>query len=50
MAERANNADDGFVVRGDGRPLRDGVVDTRGDDRMPMLDAVAGLASTGGSR
>ena len=48
MAERANNADDGFVVRGDGTPLRGGVIDTRGDHRMPMLDALAGLASTDG--
>ena len=48
MAERANNADDGFVVRGDGTPLRGGVIDTRCDHRMPMLDALAGLASTDG--
>jgi 3-phosphoshikimate 1-carboxyvinyltransferase len=36
------------VVRGDGTPLRGGVIDTRGDHRMPMLDALAGLASTDG--
>jgi 3-phosphoshikimate 1-carboxyvinyltransferase len=40
--------DDGFVVRGDGTPLRGGVVDAHGDHRMAMLGAVAGLASTDG--
>ena len=39
---------DGFVVRGDGSPLQGGVIDARGDHRMAMLGAVAGLASTGG--
>jgi 3-phosphoshikimate 1-carboxyvinyltransferase len=37
--------DDGFVVRGDGSPLEGGVIDARGDHRMAMLGAVAGLAS-----
>jgi 3-phosphoshikimate 1-carboxyvinyltransferase len=37
--------DDGFVVRGDGTPLPGGVIDARGDHRMAMLGAVAGLAS-----
>jgi 3-phosphoshikimate 1-carboxyvinyltransferase len=39
---------DGFVVRGDGGPLRGGIVDARGDHRMAMLGAVAGLASVEG--
>jgi 3-phosphoshikimate 1-carboxyvinyltransferase len=39
---------DGFVVRGDGTPLRGGTIDAQGDHRMAMLGAVAGLASTGG--
>jgi 3-phosphoshikimate 1-carboxyvinyltransferase len=38
---------DGFVVRG-GRALRGGTIDARGDHRMAMLGAVAGLASTDG--
>jgi 3-phosphoshikimate 1-carboxyvinyltransferase len=40
--------DDGFVVRGDGSPLRGGTIDARGDHRMAMLGAVAGLASADG--
>jgi 3-phosphoshikimate 1-carboxyvinyltransferase len=39
---------DGFVVRGDGSPLRGGVIEARGDHRMAMLGAVAGLASREG--
>jgi 3-phosphoshikimate 1-carboxyvinyltransferase len=39
---------DGFAVRGDGAPLPGGTIDARGDHRMAMLGAVAGLASTGG--
>ena len=39
---------DGFVVRGDGSPLPGGTIDSRGDHRMAMLGAVAGLASTNG--
>jgi 3-phosphoshikimate 1-carboxyvinyltransferase len=39
---------DGFVVRGDGSPLRGGTIDARGDHRMAMLGAVAGLASREG--
>jgi 3-phosphoshikimate 1-carboxyvinyltransferase len=39
---------DGFVVRGDGTPLRGGTIDARGDHRMAMLGAVAGLASVEG--
>jgi 3-phosphoshikimate 1-carboxyvinyltransferase len=39
---------DGFVVRGDGSPLRGGIIDAMGDHRMAMLGAVAGLASTEG--
>jgi 3-phosphoshikimate 1-carboxyvinyltransferase len=39
---------DGFTVRGDGSPLRGGTIDAKGDHRMAMLGAVAGLASTDG--
>jgi 3-phosphoshikimate 1-carboxyvinyltransferase len=39
---------DGFVVRGDGSPLRGGTIDAQGDHRMAMLGAVAGLASEEG--
>ncbi len=39
---------DGFVVRGTGAPLRGGVVDARGDHRLAMLGAIAGLASQAG--
>ena len=42
--------DDGFVVRGDGSPLRGGTIDSRGDHRLAMLGAVAGLASQEGWR
>jgi 3-phosphoshikimate 1-carboxyvinyltransferase len=35
---------DGFVVRGDGSPLRGGTLDARGDHRLAMLGAIAGLA------
>jgi 3-phosphoshikimate 1-carboxyvinyltransferase len=39
--------EDGFVVRGTGG-LRGGVIDSRGDHRLAMLGAVAGLASQEG--
>jgi 3-phosphoshikimate 1-carboxyvinyltransferase len=39
---------DGFAVCGDGAPLPGGTIDSRGDHRLAMLGAVAGLASTGG--
>jgi 3-phosphoshikimate 1-carboxyvinyltransferase len=40
---------DGFAVTGaGGRGLRGGVIDARGDHRMAMLGAIAGLASTEG--
>jgi 3-phosphoshikimate 1-carboxyvinyltransferase len=39
---------DGFVVRGDGSPLAGGTIEARGDHRIAMLGAVAGLASTDG--
>jgi 3-phosphoshikimate 1-carboxyvinyltransferase len=39
---------DGFTVRGDGTPLRGGTLDARGDHRLAMLGAVAGLASEEG--
>jgi 3-phosphoshikimate 1-carboxyvinyltransferase len=44
----AESTDSGFVVRGDGSRLRGGVLDARGDHRMAMLGAVAGLASRNG--
>jgi len=40
--------EDGFVVRGDGSPLTGGTIEARGDHRMAMLGAVAGLASEEG--
>ena len=40
--------EDGFAVRGDGSRLRGGTIDARGDHRMAMLGAVAGLASLEG--
>jgi len=40
--------DDGFAVRGDGNPLRGGTIDARGDHRIAMLGAIAGLASKEG--
>ena len=40
--------EDGFVVHGDGSPLRGGTLDARGDHRLAMLGAIAGLASTEG--
>ena len=39
---------DGFAVRGDGSRLRGGTIDSKGDHRMAMLGAVAGLASVEG--
>ena len=39
--------EDGFAVRGTGG-LRGGTLDARGDHRMAMLGAVAGLASREG--
>jgi 3-phosphoshikimate 1-carboxyvinyltransferase len=39
--------DDGFVVRGSGG-LRGGTIDSRGDHRMAMMGAIAGLASREG--
>src|SRR5208283_2273533 len=39
--------EDGFAVRGDGG-LRGGRIDARGDHRMAMMGAVAGLASREG--
>jgi 3-phosphoshikimate 1-carboxyvinyltransferase len=40
--------DDGFRVRGVPARLRGGVVDTRGDHRLALLGAVAGVASREG--
>jgi 3-phosphoshikimate 1-carboxyvinyltransferase len=44
----AEDTGDGFAVRGDGSALRGGTLDARGDHRMAMLGAVAGLASAEG--
>jgi 3-phosphoshikimate 1-carboxyvinyltransferase len=41
-------ADDGFVVRGDGSPPAGGRLEAHGDHRLAMLGAVAGLACPGG--
>ena len=46
LGARIEASEDGFAVRGGG--LRGGVVDARGDHRMAMLGAVAGLASRDG--
>jgi len=41
--------EDGFVVEGSGgEPLRGGMLDARGDHRLAMLGAIAGLASKDG--
>lgn len=40
--------EDGFVVHGSGAPLRGGTIDARGDHRIAMLGAIAGLASREG--
>ena len=43
----AETTDDGLIVRGGGRPTG-GLVDSKGDHRIAMLGAVAGLASRDG--
>ena len=48
MGGEAEALEDGFVVAGTGG-LRGGVVDSRGDHRLAMLAAVAGLASGEGT-
>jgi 3-phosphoshikimate 1-carboxyvinyltransferase len=48
LGAEIESTEDGFVVRGDGSPLPGGTIDARGDHRMAMLGAVAGLASSGG--
>ncbi len=47
LGAEITSAPDGFTVRGTGE-LRGGRLDSRGDHRMAMLGAVAGLASTDG--
>ncbi|MFN8151912.1 MAG: 3-phosphoshikimate 1-carboxyvinyltransferase [Solirubrobacterales bacterium] len=47
MGGEAEALEDGFVVTGTGG-LRGGVIDSRGDHRLAMLGAVAGLASREG--
>jgi len=49
LGARIEATDDGFVVVG-GTQLRGGTIDARGDHRMAMLGAVAGLASREGVR
>jgi 3-phosphoshikimate 1-carboxyvinyltransferase len=44
----AEGTDDGFVVRGTGA-LQGGAVDSRGDHRLAMLGAIAGLGSREGA-
>jgi 3-phosphoshikimate 1-carboxyvinyltransferase len=47
LGAKIEATDDGFAVRGAGG-LRGGVIDARGDHRLAMLGAVAGLASREG--
>ncbi len=47
LGARIEETDDGFAVRG-GERLRGGTLDARGDHRMAMLGAIAGLASREG--
>jgi len=44
IGAEAEDIGDGFAVRGGGEPPRGGVLDSRGDHRLAMLGAVAGLA------
>ncbi len=44
IGAEADETADGFAVRGRGEPPRGGVLDARGDHRLAMLGAVAGLA------
>jgi 3-phosphoshikimate 1-carboxyvinyltransferase len=48
LGAHIEETEDGFVVRGDGSPLPGGTIDSRGDHRLAMLGAVAGLASQSG--
>ncbi|MFN8222240.1 MAG: 3-phosphoshikimate 1-carboxyvinyltransferase [Gaiellales bacterium] len=50
LGVRIRGTDDGFVVTGVPARLRGGRVDSRGDHRIAMLGAVAGLASSEGVR
>jgi 3-phosphoshikimate 1-carboxyvinyltransferase len=47
LGAQIEGTDDGFVVTGTGG-LRGGTIDSRGDHRMAMLGAIAGLASLEG--
>ena len=49
LGARIEATDDGFVINGAGG-LRGGTLDARGDHRLAMMGAVAGLASTDGVR
>ena len=48
LGARIRATEDGFIVKGDPARLRGGSLDTRGDHRIAMLGAVAGLASRDG--
>jgi 3-phosphoshikimate 1-carboxyvinyltransferase len=48
IGAEAEETGDGFVVHGDGSPVRGGALDAAGDHRLAMLGAVAGLASQEG--
>ncbi len=50
LGARAKATDDGFVVTGVPTRLRGGRVASRGDHRIAMLGAIAGLASADGVR
>ncbi|MFN0155785.1 MAG: 3-phosphoshikimate 1-carboxyvinyltransferase [Gaiella sp.] len=50
VGARIRSAPDGFVVRGIPTRPRGGRLESRGDHRIAMLGAVAGLASQGGVR
>ena len=50
MGVRARGTDDGFVVTGVPARIRGGRISSRGDHRLAMLGAVAGLASREGVR
>ena len=50
MGVRARATDDGFVITGVPARLRGGRIASRGDHRIAMLGAVAGLASREGVR
>jgi 3-phosphoshikimate 1-carboxyvinyltransferase len=48
LGAKIEETGDGFAVQGDGAPPAGGIFDARGDHRLAMLGAVAGLACPGG--